>query len=320
MISTDPIPIEEIRAAEARIRDSVVSLPLIPLNLENKSANIFLKLENLQPIGSFKLRGAGNAIQRINKNELSNGEVTASTGNMAQGVAWYARKMGIPCTVVVPDTAPKNKLDAVKRLDGKIVTVTFNEWWRILSRQSNYKSQKHFIHPVSDRDVIAGHGTIGLEIINDLPEVDTIVIPYGGGGLSSGIASAVRQLKPDTRIYACEVETAAPLYHSLQAGKPCEVDHKPTFIEGIGGKSVLAEMWPLVSSLLDGSLVVSLAEIVDSIRLLIMHNNVVAEGAGAAPVAAALSGKAGTGNIVCVVSGGNIDTEKLIKIIHGEIP
>lgn len=316
----ESISIEEIRAAQNRIAGSVIRTPLVRFFKKDTPAQIYLKLENLQPIGSFKLRGAGNAIRLAEKEIVSQGVYTASMGNMAQGVAWNAGKLGIPCSVVVPDNAPEAKLNAIRRLGGEIIKVAFEEWWKVLVSGKYEGIQGYFIHPVTDPKVIAGNGTIGIEILEDLPDVDAVVIPFGGGGLSSGIASAIRSLKPDTKIFACEVETAAPLALSIKSGKPCEVDYKRSFVEGIGGKSVLSEMWPLVSKLLDGSLVMSLEEIAEAIRLLVEYNSVVAEGAGAAPVAAALAGKAGTGKVACVISGGNIDADKLITILNGQIP
>jgi len=316
----ESISIEEIRAAQNRIAGSAIRTPLIPFFKKETSAQIYLKLENLQPIGSFKLRGAGNAIRLVKKEILTQGVYTASMGNMAQGVAWHARRLGIPCSVVVPDNAPEAKLNAIRRLGGEIIRVTYEEWWNVLTSGKYEGIQGYFIHPVTDPMVIAGNGTIGIEILEDLPDVDAVVIPYGGGALSSGIASAIRALKPDTKVFACEVETAAPLALSLKSGRACEVDFKRSFVDGIAGKSVLSEMWPLVSKLLDGSLVMSLEEIAEAIRMLIEYNSVVAEGAGATPVAAALAGKAGTGKVVCVVSGGNIDADKLSTILKGQIP
>ncbi len=316
----ESISIEEIRAAQNRIAGSAIRTPLIRFFKKDTPAQIYLKLENLQPIGSFKLRGAGNAIRLAEKEIVSQGVYTASMGNMAQGVAWNAARLGIPCSVVVPDNAPEVKLNAIRRLGGEIIKVTFEEWWKVLVSGKYEGIKGYFIHPVTDPKVIAGNGTIGIEILEDLPDVDAVVIPFGGGGLSSGIASAIRSLKPDTKIFACEVETAAPLALSIKSGKPCEVDYKRSFVDSIGGKSLLSEMWPLVSKLLDGSLVMSLEEIAEAIRLLIEYNSVIAEGAGAAPVAAALAGKAGTGKVACVVSGGNIDTDKLITILNGQIP
>ena len=316
----EPISIEEIRAAQTRIAGSAIRTPLVPFFKKETPAQIYLKLENLQPIGSFKLRGAGNAIRLVEKEILTQGVYTASMGNMAQGVAWHARRLGIPCSVVVPDNAPEAKLNAIRRLGGEIIKVTYEEWWNVLTSGKYEGIQGYFIHPVTDPMVIAGNGTIGIEILEDLPDVDAVVIPYGGGALSSGIALAIRALKPDTKIFACEVETAAPLALSLKSGRACEVDFKRSFVDGIAGKSVLSEMWPLVSKLLDGSLVMSLEEIADAIRMLIEYNSVVAEGAGATPVAAALAGKAGTGKVVCVVSGGNIDADKLATILNGQIP
>ena len=221
---------------------------------------------------------------------------------------------------MVPDNAPEVKLNAIRRLGREIKKVTFEEWWKVLVSGKYEGIQGYFIHPVTDPMMIAGNGTIGIEILEDLPDVDAVVIPFGGGALSSGTASAIRSLKPDTKIFACEVETSDPLALSFKSGRPCEVDYKRSFVEGIGGKSVLSEMWPLVSKLLDGSLVMSLEEIADAIRISIEYNSVVAEGAGATPVAAALAGKAGTGKVVCVVSGGNIDVDKLVTILNGQIP
>ncbi len=311
----NPIPLREIEAAASRIRDSALRSPLLRLPVEDARAQIYCKLENLQPIGSFKLRGAGNAMALAPPERLARGVVTASAGNMAQGVAWNARRMGIPCWVVVPDHAPETKLEAIRRLGGEIIKVPFDEWWTIILSGRYDALPGLFIHPVRDRAVMAGNGTIGLEILADLPDVDALVIPYGGGGLSGGIASALRALKPDTRVYAVEIETAAPLAAALAAGGPVEVDYQASFVDGIGGKSVLPEMWRLVSGLLDGALQVTLDEARRAIRLLAERQRVIAEGAGAVPVAAALAGRAGAGKVVCVVSGGNIDRGVLAGIL-----
>ncbi|MBI3761595.1 MAG: threonine/serine dehydratase [Chloroflexi bacterium] len=316
----EPPQLFAIVDARRRIADSAIRTPLVRLNVEDAPAEIYLKLENLQPIGSFKLRGAGNAIGLASEEQLAKGVFTASAGNMAQGVAWNARRRGVPCTVIVPDHAPETKLAAITRLGGKVIKVPFDEWWQIIITGEHEALEGLFIHPVSDPAVIAGNGTIGLEILEDLPDVDSVIVPYGGGGLSSGIATALRALKPAVKVFACEVETGAPLAPSLAAGAPQEVAYTASFVDGIGGKSVLPSMWPMVSRLLDGSLVMTLAEIAAALRLLIERNRVVAEGAGASSVAAALSGKAGGGKIVCVVSGGNIDSAKVAKILKGELP
>jgi threonine dehydratase len=323
MMPREPIPLDAIRAAQARIAGTVLRTPLVRLNVEDAPAEIYLKLENLQPIGSFKLRGASNAMllaEAAGKERLAQGVWTASAGNMAQGVAWQAQRMGVPCTIVGPDHAPETKRAAIRRLGASFSGIPFADWFAILSSHSYPGMDGLFVHPVSDPDVMAGNGTIGLEILEDLPNVDAIVIPYGGGGLSSGIASAVRALKPDTRLYACEVETGAPLAPSLAAGAPREVTYTASFVDGIGGPMVLPDMWPLVRQLLDGSLVMTLAEVAAAVRLLAERNRVVAEGAGATPVAAALAGKAGGGKVVCVVSGGNLDSAKLARILQGEAP
>lgn len=315
-----PPILEQIQEAQRRLKGTALRTPLVRLDAGDARAELWLKLENLQPIGSFKIRGAGNAILSAPRAELVHGVYTASAGNMAQGVAYVGRKLGVRSTVIVPEHAPEAKLAAIQRLGGRIVKVPFDRWWQTLLEHEYPGMEGHFIHPVADRRVMAGNGTIGLEILEELPDVDAVLVPFGGGGLSVGIASAVRALKPATKIYACEVETAAPLRASLAAGKATTSDYTPSFVDGIGGKSVLVEMWPLVRALLDGSLVVSLAEIVGAIRLLVERNRVVAEGAGAASVAAALKGVPDARKIVCVVSGGNIDPAKLAKVLVGEMP
>jgi threonine dehydratase len=236
---------------------------------------------------------------------------------MAQGVAWNARMMNIPCTVIVPDHAPQTKLDAITRLGAKFIKIPFNDWWQVLVTRKFEGMKGLFVHPVSDPPVIAGNGTIGLEILEDLPDTDTIIVPYGGGGLISGIATAVKTIRPGVKVFASEVETAAPLAPSLAAGEPVKVEYTPSFVDGMGSGGLLAEMWPLVSKLVDDSIVLSLKQIADAIKLLMERSRVIAEGAGGSSFAAALTGKAGTGKIVCVISGGNIDADKLIKILSG---
>ena len=320
MTLPNPIPLAEIKAAQERIKGKVFRTPLIRFYLEGISTEIYLKPENLQPIGSFKLRGACNAMAMATAKLLANGVYTASAGNMAQGVAWNALKSNITCKVIVPDHAPQTKLDAIERLGGSYLKVPFEEWWQIIIDHKYEGMEGLFIHPVSDPAVIAGNGTIGLEILEDLPEVDAVIIPYGGGGLSSGIASAIKALKPDTRIFASEVETASPFAASLLAGSPTTVDYTPSFVDGIGGKGILPEIWPIVSSLLDDSIVVSLEQIASAIRMLMQRNRMIAEGAGASSLAAALTGTAGNGKVVCVISGGNIDEGKLKSIMDGHVP
>ncbi len=316
----EPPTLEQIETARARIRGSAIRTPLVRLNVEGTPAEIWLKLENLQPIGSFKIRGAANAMGSLSPESLAAGVYTASAGNMAQGVAWNARRLGIPCTVVVPENAPQTKLAAIERFGATIIRLPFDAWWQVLVDHGHPGVPGVFIHPVSDPAVMAGNGTIGLEIVEDLPQVDAVVVPYGGGGLSSGIAVAIRALAPRAKVYASEVETAAPFAAALAEGRAREVDYTASFVDGIGAKSVLREMWPIASKLLDGSLVVSVAKVAAAVNLLVERNRVVAEGAGAVSVAAALAGKAGGGKVVCVVSGGNLDTRTLAKILAGEVP
>jgi len=311
------VSLQDIKDAQHRIKEKINRTPLIRFYGDDLPGEIYLKLENLQPIGSFKLRGAYNAMSTADRSLLNDGVYTASAGNMAQGIAWNARMMKIPCTVIVPDHAPQTKLDAITRLGAKFIKIPFNDWWQVLVTRKFEGMKGLFIHPVSDPAVIAGNGTVGLEILEDLPDVDTVIVPYGGGGLISGIATAIRTIKPNVKIFASEVETAAPLAPSLAAGEPVKVTYTPSFVDGMGSAGLLIEMWPLVSKLANGSIVLSLKQIADSIKLLMERTRVIAEGAGGSSFAAALTGKAGTGKIVCVISGGNIDAEKLIKILSG---
>ena len=317
----DPISLDEIEQARERIAGSTLRSPLVHLGVDDAPADIYLKLENLQPTGSFKARGAGNAIALLSSQERDKGVYTCSAGNMAQALAWHARRNRIPCTVIVPDTAPETKLAALKRFNAKIIQLPWDGFWQVATTHRYAPLEKSvFIHPFADRRMIAANGTIGLEILEDLPNVDSVIVPFGGGGLATGIAAAVKGRKQDTRVYACETETAAPLAASFAAGSAQAIKRIPSFVDGIGAENVLSEMWELVQPLLDGSIVVSLREIALAIGLLFERNRVIAEGAGAASVAAALTGKAGTGCVICVVSGGNIDVSKLVRILHGETP
>jgi threonine dehydratase len=307
--------IVDIKASRETVMRSAVRTPLVRLNVTDAPAEIYLKLENLQPIGSFKIRGAANAIGRMPRETLSKGVLTASAGNMAQGVAWQARELGIPCTVVAPETAPETKIRAVERLGGRVIKAPFEEWWKVFQERAYPDVDAAFVHAFDDPDVMAGNGTIGLEILEDLPDIDAVVIPWGGGGLACGIAAAIRDLKPSVKIYAAEAASAAPFSASLKAGSPQTVDYHPSFVDGIGAKSVFPQMLERGQKLLDGSLVAELDEIATALRLVAERNRVIAEGAGATPVACALSGKAGTGKVVSIVSGGNIDFEKLREIL-----
>jgi threonine dehydratase len=316
----DSITLDDVRAARERLAGVVPRTPLI--RLEGAGAvDVHLKLENLQPIRSFKLRGATNAVAQLSAGELAAGVYTASAGNMAQGLAWAARRRGARCTVVVPDNAPQTKLDGIRRLGAEIVALPYDEWWEILATHRYAPLEPaRFVHPVSDTAVMAGNGTIGLEILEDLPDVDTVLVPFGGGGLSCGIAAGIRGMRPEVRVFGCEVETAAPLAAALAAGHVVECKRTPTFVDGIGARIMLAEMWAPARRLLAGSLVVSLAEVAGAIRLLVERAAVVGEGAAGASVAAGLKGLGGSGNVVCVVSGGNIDPGVLAKILGGEVP
>jgi len=307
------IDLGEIRSARERIAGAAIRTPLVRL----ADTDVWLKLEVLQPIGSFKIRGAANAMAQMDPAELARGVVTASAGNMAQGVAWNARRLGVGCTVVAPDHAPDAKVEAVERLGGRVLKVPFDEWWQAFVDRGRPGLEGAFVHAFDDERVMAGNGTIGLELLEDLPDVETILVPWGGGGLASGIASAVRALRPSCRVLAVEVETGAPLTAALAAGEPVTVDYRPSFVDGIGSKTVFASMLDRAQRLLDGTVVVTLDEVAAAVRLLVARAHVVAEGAGAAPVAAALSGRAGAGRLACVVSGGSIDPATLAGLLTG---
>jgi threonine dehydratase len=307
-----PIALEQVEEARSNIAAVALRTPLVRFNTDTE---IYLKLENLQPIGSFKIRGAANVMARTPRPQLERGVLTASAGNMAQGVAFCARRMGIRATIVAPETAPANKIAAVERMGGRVIKVPFADWWRTFATRSYPGVEATFIHAFDDPDVMAGNGTIGLELLEDLPDLDAVVIPWGGGGLSCGIAAVLRSRVPRVRIYAAEIETAAPLAASLAAGEPRTVEYTPSFVDGIGSKMVFPNMFEHARRLLDGSLVVTLAEAAQALRLLAERNRVIAEGAAASAVAAALSGRAGSGKIVAIVSGGNIDMDKFAHLV-----
>jgi threonine dehydratase len=314
------IPLEAVRDAATAVYDAAVRTPLIRIDLDAEfgsrgPAELYLKLEVLQPIGSFKIRGAYNVIRQLTREDLKDGVWTVSAGNAAQGVAYAARKAGVRCAVMVMDTAPDTKIRAIERLGASIVRATYDECWHTVEAHGSDRMTGYFVPPFDDDRFIAGNGTVGLEILEDLPDVDAIVAPLGGGGLLAGIAAAVGGLKPGTRLYAAEPETAAPLAASLAAGRP---EHfkgwTASFVDGAGGKSVLDSMWPLLAPL-SGSIVVTLDEAAAAMKLVAERAHVIAEGAAACAVAAALTGRAGRGKIVAVVSGGNIDLPRFASLV-----
>jgi threonine dehydratase len=313
------IEIEQILAARDRIAGTALRTPIVRLHVEGP-AEIWCKLECLQPINSFKIRGAANAVRSADPALVEHGLVTASAGNMAQGVAWVARELGVPATIAVPEHAPAAKVDAIERLGGRVLKVPYADWWQCIVDSRVDGVEGLFVHPVSDPAVMAGNGTIGLEILDELGEVDAVVIPYGGGGLTAGIASALRPRSPGTRIYTVEPETAAALAAARAAGEPVDVEYEPSFVDGSGSRRVLDSMWPIVEPLIDDALVVTLEETADALRLLATRLRVIAEGAGALATAAACAGKAGGGRVVAIVSGGNIDFSTLARILKGEPP
>jgi threonine dehydratase len=303
------ISLEEIRRARERIGEDVLRTPLVPLGTD---VRIRLKLECLQPVGSFKLRGALSAVRTAPLAELAAGVVTASAGNMAQGVAWAAREAGVPARVICPEGAPRAKLDRIEALGGEVVPVTHEEWWQAMLDRGREGVKGLFVHPVADEAVMAGNGTIGLEIAEDAPEFDTVIVPWGGGGLATGIASAVKALRPEVRVVTAEPDTAAPLAAAFAAGEPSEIEFTSSWVDGAGGPALLPGMWEHARGLVDEAVTLPLAEVEEAVRLLSSRAHVVAEGAGALALAAALRRE---DRCVCIVSGGNIDPDVLARIL-----
>jgi threonine dehydratase len=303
------IPLDEIRRARERLGDDVLRTPLVQVD-----ERTWAKLECLQPIGSFKLRGALNAMRSAPAEELRRGVVTASAGNMAQGVAWAARELGVRATIVAPDNAPRAKLDRVEELGGDVILVPHETWWQTMVDRRYEGVDGLFVHPVEDEAVMAGNGTIGLELCEQLDEFDTVIVPWGGGGLTTGVASAVKALRPAARIVTAEPETAAPLAASLRAGRPIEIDFQPSFVDGAGGRALLPTMWERARALVDEAVAVPLADVEAALRVLSSRVHVVAEGAGALALAAS-RGRAG--RTICIVSGGNIDLDVFAEILAG---
>jgi threonine dehydratase len=320
MMTLRPVELEDAHRAAERLKSILVRTPLVRLNVEDAPAEIYLKMENLQPIGSFKVRPAGNAILSLPPAQRGEGVYTASSGNMAQGVAFAARTLGIPATVFLPQNAASNKVEALKRLGARIRFLPDDEWWPVLDNHGHPDEKGVFVHPVANQDVLAGDSTVALEIVEDLPDVDTVLVPFGGGGLTAGIASVLRSLKPNVRVLGAESDHCTPLSASLEAGRPLKLPIEKSFVSGIGIGRVLDEMWPLVRELVQGAVIASAREIADAVSLLAERHRIVVEGAGAAPVASALAGRAGKGKVVCVLSGGNLDTKYLIDILEGRIP
>jgi threonine dehydratase len=303
------IPLDEIRRARERIGSDVLRTPLVPYGTDGR---IWLKLECLQPIGCFKLRGALSAVRAASRAEIEAGIVTASAGNMGQGVAWAAREVGVPARVIVPVEAPRAKLDRIEALGAEIVPVMHEEWWQAMVDRGRDGVEGFFVHPVADEAVMAGNGTIGLELAEDAAEFDTVVIPWGGGGLTTGIASAVKALRPGVQVVTAEPETGAPLAAAFAAGEPREIEFEPSWVDGAGGRALLPGMWECARELVDEAVALPLAEVEDALRLLTTRAHVVAEGAGALALAAALRRD---DRCVCIVSGGNIDLPVYARIV-----
>ena len=311
-----PVTLDEIREARVRIADTIVRTPLVRLELGPGYPDIRLKLENLQPINAYKLRGAANAVAMLTDAERKRGVWTISAGNAGQGVAYAARKAGVPCTVVAIETAPVSKLDRMKALGATLVLVSYQGAWKALEERSYPGVDGTFIHPFDDHNFIAGHATMGLEILEDAPDLAAVIAGIGGGGLIVGLASAIKAVRPGVRVFGAEPETAAPMALSIATGsaQPFK-DWKASFVDGAGGQSVFPRMWERMQPLVDGSIVVTLEETKHAMRLMAEKARVIAEGAGALPLAAALTGKAGRGPIVAIVSGGNIDLKKFFELI-----
>src|SRR5881409_4083607 len=311
-----PIELAQIRAARERIANTIVRTPLIRFQLGPEYSDIRLKLENLQPINAYKLRGAANAVALLSNSERERGVWTISAGNAGQGVAYAARQADVPCAVVVVETAPKSKLERMKALGAKLIPVPYDVAWQALEERSFPGAEGTFVHPFDDDNFIAGHGTMGLEILEDAPDAAAVIASIGGGGLITGVGSAIKALKPETKVFGVEPETAAPAALSFEKGSPqAFTNWKASFVDGAGGQSMFPRMWERMKPVVDGCFVVTLSETKNAMRLMAEKARVISEGAGALPLAAALSGRAGKGPIVAVVSGGNIDLNKFCELI-----
>jgi threonine dehydratase len=310
------VTLEEIREARKRIAGTAVRTPLVKLELGPDFPDIRLKLDILQPINADKLRGAANAVAMLTDSERQRGVWTISAGNAGQGVAYAARKAGVPCTVVAIETAPVAKLERMKALGATVIPVPFDVAWKALGDRTYPGIAGTFVHPFDDHNFIAGHGTMGLEILEDAPDVTAVIAAIGGGGLITGVGSAIKALKPAVRIYGAEPDTACPAAISFTAGSPQTFKGwQPSFVDGAGGQSVFPRMWERMTAVADGFIVVSLGETKQALKLMAEKARVIAEGAGALPLAAALTGQAGRGPIVAIVSGGNIDLKKFSELI-----
>jgi len=311
-----PIQLSEIQDARKRIAHTIVRTPLISLELGPGFPDIRLKLENLQPINAYKLRGAANAVALLSEEERKRGVWTISAGNAGQGVAYAARKAGVPCAVVVVETAPKSKLKRMETLGTKLIPVPYEVAWKALDERSFPGTEGTFIHPFDDDNFIAGHATMGLEILEDAPDAAAVIASIGGGGLITGVGSAFKALKPEIKIFGVEPETAAPAALSFERGSPQPFPNwKASFVDGAGGQSMFPRMWERMKAVVDGCLVVTLEETKNAMRLMAEKARIISEGAGALPLAAALTAKAGKGPIVAIVSGGNIDLNKFCELI-----
>ena len=308
----------EVAAARENIRGIAIRSPLVKLNGGPSGLNIYLKLENLQPWGSFKLRAALNAIKNLDPESLGQGVLSASSGNFGQGLAFAAQRLGIAAALAVPEGAAQTKVNALIELGAKVIRLPFDQWWQVLTSRQCPGEHGVFVHPVAENAVLAGNATIGMEILEDLPDVDAVAVPFGGGGLICGIGSVMRRLRPGARMIVVESEAAQPAAAALRAGHPMTVPHRQSFVDGMGSSTVLNEMWPLLQRMADAAALVSFAQIADAVRMLAQRHHVIAEAAGAASLAAAITGQAGKGNIVCIISGGNMDAARLAAILNGQ--
>lgn len=312
--------LQEIEQARNRLAPHVPPTPLVRLDLGLPDRQIFLKLETLSPIGAFKLRPALNALLSRESDALASGVATTSSGNMAYGMAWAANRLGVPMAAYMYSGAPQTKIDGVRRLGGDVRFISMETWWRYIVGAEKPDFPELLINPVTDQAVLSGNGSIGMEIVEDLPEVDIVLTPYGGGSMTTGVASAVKALRAEAKVFAVEDENAAPVTAALAAGRIVDIETRPSFIKSIGGPSLVPQLWPVARKLIDGAVTVSLEQVTDAMRLLFAKAKVVAEGAGAASLAAALKSEHATGNVVCVISGGNIDAGAYAAVLAGNVP
>lgn len=318
-IPVNPPSLDDIRIAEERLKGIIVRTPLLQLDSPKETGDILIKPEVLQPTGSFKIRGVYNWVASLTPNECKKGFSTFSAGNTARSLGYVAQIYGVSCRSILPEYAPANKVEALRNLGVETLLVSFDEMIKWVFAEGWKRESYAFLHPWTEPKMIAGHGTIGLEIIEDLPDVQTVFVPVGGGALIAGVGGAIKELKPSVRIVGVQTRSYPSLQASFQAGKPVWIDPKPTICDGVAVPFVADQMYPLLRKIVDDVVTVPEEKVKAAIKQLMLKNKLIVEGAGALSIAAALEMPAEKqGKTICLVTGGSIGPEALSTIISGK--